>query len=202
MMAQRFSSAQVDAIEIEEAAFEQSMANFENSPYADRLFCYHAAFQEFYEEVEERYDLIISNPPFFDGKMERDDSIVDEKRQQARFDDALPFEELVYGVYKLLETNGTFTCIIPADRQEEFLKITAHFQLFPIRKTYVRGTKQAAVKRVLMEFRFRESVISQDQNNNINTGLTTQVSELIIEKSRHYYTQEYINLTKEFYLKM
>jgi tRNA1Val (adenine37-N6)-methyltransferase len=202
MMAQRFSRAQVDAIEIDDAAFEQAMANFENSPYADRLFCYHAAFQEFYEDVEERYDLIISNPPFFDGKLERDDAIVDEKRQQARFDDALPFEELVYGVYQLLETNGTFACIIPSSREEEFLKITAHFQLFPTRKTYVRGAKDTAVKRVLMELRFRESGSSQDQNNDINTEFTTEISELVIEKSRHDYTKEYMDLTKDFYLKM
>lgn len=188
MMAQRFSRAQVDAIEIDDHAFEQATANFENSPYGDRLFCYHAAFQEFYEEVEERYDLIISNPPFFDGKLERDSSIIDEKRQQARFDDALPFEELVYGVYQLLDTNGTFACIIPSDREKEFLRITTHFQLFVTRKTYVRGTEDSAVKRVLMEFRFRESEL--------------ETSELIIEKSRHDYTQDYIDLVKDFYLKM
>ncbi len=188
MMAQRFSSAQVDAIEIEDAAFEQATSNFENSPYGDRLYCYHASFQEFYEEVEERYDLIISNPPFFDGKLEREDAAIDSKRQQARFDDALPFEELVYGVYQLLEINGTFACIIPSDREEEFLKITQHFQLFPIRKTYVQGTATAAVKRVLMEFRFRES--------------EPIIDNLIIEESRHNYTDDYIALTKDFYLKM
>jgi tRNA1Val (adenine37-N6)-methyltransferase len=202
MMAQRFSKAQVDAIEIEDAAFEQAITNFENSPYGDRLFCYHAAFQEFYEDVEERYDLIISNPPFFDGNLERDDALVNEKRQQARFDDALPFEELVYGVYQLLETTGTFACIIPSSREEEFLKITTHFQLFPVRKTYVRGTKDAAIKRVLMEFRFRESGTTQDQNSNLIKGFVTETSELIIEKSRHDYTQEYVELTKDFYLKM
>lgn len=188
MMAQRFTNAQIDAVELDENAFEQATTNFENSPYGDRLFCYHAAFQEFYEEVEERYDLIISNPPFFDGKLERDDAVIDGKRQQARFDDALPFEQLIYGVYQLLEIEGSFACVIPADREEELLKITTHFQLFVNRKTYVRGTAEAAVKRVLMEFRFRESEIK-----------TTQ---LLIEKSRHDYTQEYIDLTRNFYLKM
>ncbi|WP_194851824.1 tRNA1(Val) (adenine(37)-N6)-methyltransferase [Nonlabens antarcticus] len=188
MMAQRYSRAQIDALEIDDTAFEQATTNFENSPYGDRLSCFHASFQEFYEEVEERFDLIISNPPFFDGKLERDDQIIDEKRQQARFDDALPFEELIYGVYKLLETEGTFACIIPSDREAEFLKITTHFQLFATRKTYVRGTKDAAVKRVLMEFRFRESEL-------ITTYLT-------IENSRHNYTDDYTNLTQDFYLKM
>ncbi|PRP67493.1 tRNA1(Val) (adenine(37)-N6)-methyltransferase [Nonlabens agnitus] len=195
MMAQRFSSSQVDAIEIDDAAFEQATFNFENSPYGDRLFCYHASFQEFYQEVEERYALIISNPPFFDGNLERDDQIVDQKRQQARFDDALPFDELVYGVYQLLENDGTFACIIPSDREQAFLKITDHFQLVPVRKTYVKGTADAPVKRVLMEFRFRES-------EKTTSNLPTVISHLIIEKSRHYYTDDYVNLTKDFYLKM
>jgi len=188
MMAQRFSRAEVEAVEIDDAAFEQAMANFENSPYGDRLHCYHASFQEFYEEVEERYDLIVANPPFFNGKLERDDTVVDEKRQQARFDDALPFEELVYGVYQLLENHGTFACIIPTDREEEFLKITTHFQLFAARKTYVRGKEDACIKRVLMEFRFRESEL--------------HTNHLTIEKSRHVYTDDYIDLVKDFYLKM
>ena len=201
MIAQRFLNAQVDAIEIDDAAFEQATANFENSPYGDRLFCYHAAFQEFYEEVEDRYVLIISNPPFFDGRLERDDDLVDEKRQQARFDDALPFEELVYGVYQLLETDGTFACVIPSNREEKFLKITDHFQLTPVRKTYVRGTADSPVKRVLMEFRFRESDISTATSAN-NPVADCKVEHLVIEKSRHDYTNEYIKLTKDFYLKM
>ena len=192
MMAQRFSRAQVDAIEIDDAAFEQATSNFENSLFGDRLYCYHASFQEFYEEFDERYDLIVSNPPFFDGQLERDDSLMDDKRQQARFDDALPFEELVYGVYKLLETNGTFACIIPSDREEEFLKITTHFQLVATRKTFVRGTDTSAVKRVLLEFRFRESVKT----------FQPMTTHLTIEKSRHVYTENYINLVKDFYLKM
>ncbi len=201
MMAQRFSSAQVDAMEIDDAAFEQATSNFENSPFADRLHCYHASFQEFYEEVEERYNLIVSNPPYFDGNLKRDDQIIDIKRQQARFDDALPFEELVYGVYKLLETDGTFACIIPSDREIEFLKITTHFQLFATRRTYVKGTESSPVKRVLMEFRFRESGNEQEPETKIEVADRT-ISYLTIENSRHDYTDAYINLTKDFYLKM
>lgn len=199
MMAQRYSRAQVDAVEIDDDAFEQATGNFENSSFADRLYCYHASFQEFYEEVEERYDLIIANPPFFDGKLERDDAIVNEKRQQARFDDALPFEDLVYGAYKLLETQGTFACVIPTDREVDFLKITNHFQLQATRKMYVRGTKEASLKRVLLEFRFRESVTPKEPNNN---SPASESKELIIEKARHEYTEDYIHLVKDFYLKM
>ncbi len=195
MMAQRFTTAQIDAIEIDDDAFEQATTNFENSPYGDRAYCYHASFQEFYEEVEDRYDLIISNPPFFNGALERDDSQISKKRQQARFDDALPFEDLVYGVYQLLESTGTFATIIPADREEAFLKITTHFQLQAVRKMYVKGHENSAVKRVLMEFRFRESGMHKE-------SATPIIEHLTIEVSRHEYTIAYKELTRDFYLHM
>jgi len=67
MLAQRSEAFQIDAIEIEENAYEQTVDNFEASDWGDRLFCYHAGFDEFVEEMqdEEQYDLIISNPPFY-----------------------------------------------------------------------------------------------------------------------------------------
>lgn len=194
MLAQRFTKATVEALEIDVDAYEQATENFENNPWGDRLFCFHASFQEFYEEVEERYDLIVSNPPFYDAGSVKSNTQIESKRQQARFDDALPFEELVYGVYQLLETDGTFACIIPKEREERFLEITSHFQLTPVRTVYVKGTENSKVKRCLIEFRFRESVKE--------TKTTPTVEYLTIEKARHDYTDDYINLTKDFYLKM
>ena len=67
MIAQRSSAQVIDAIEIENNAYEQCVANFENSDWGDRLFCYHASFHEFCEEIDDTYDLIVSNPPFFDN---------------------------------------------------------------------------------------------------------------------------------------
>ena len=68
MMAQRTDAMTIDAVEIDEQAYEQTVENFEQSDWGDRLFCYHSSFQEFAEEMaeeEEQYDLIISNPPFY-----------------------------------------------------------------------------------------------------------------------------------------
>jgi tRNA1Val (adenine37-N6)-methyltransferase len=61
MLAQRSNAEQIDALEIDEEAYEQSVDNF-NSPWGDRLFCFHAGLDEFVEEPEDEYDLIISNP--------------------------------------------------------------------------------------------------------------------------------------------
>ncbi|MCK4562074.1 MAG: methyltransferase, partial [Flavobacteriaceae bacterium] len=64
-LAQRDEIELIDAIEIEPNAYEQSVENFENSDWGNRLFCYHASLQEFVKEIDEKYDLIISNPPYY-----------------------------------------------------------------------------------------------------------------------------------------
>lgn len=64
MMAQRSAAQNIEALEIDADAYEQCSENFENSSWADRLFCYHASLLEFIEEIEDTYDLIICNPPF------------------------------------------------------------------------------------------------------------------------------------------
>ena len=65
MLAQRSDASCIEGIEIDEAAYEQCVDNFENSPWGDRLFCYHAGLDELTEDIDEQYELIVSNPPFF-----------------------------------------------------------------------------------------------------------------------------------------
>lgn len=64
MLAQRSQATIIDAIEIDAEAYEQCVANFEQSIWNDRLFCYHAGLDEFVDEIEDQYDLIVSNPHF------------------------------------------------------------------------------------------------------------------------------------------
>lgn len=185
MLAQRFPNSQIEALEIDGDAYEQAVSNFENAPWADRLFCYHASFQEYFQEVDdEKYDLIISNPPFYLSTQKTEDS----QRNQARFDDSLPFEHLFYGASKLLAEEGIFTLIIPFEREKEALEIATQMHLKPAKITRVKGTESAPVKRSLLQFQF-------------NTR-GTDISDLILEKERHVYTEEYQQLVKEFYLKL
>jgi len=175
---------QIDAIEIDENAFEQCVENFENSPWGDKLFCFHAGLDEFVEEPEDEYDLIISNPPFYteDYKTEN------EQRDLARFSDALPFEDLVEAAHLLLSENGIFAVIIPFKEEEKFITLAKDFELYPFKITRVKGTPTTEIKRSLLAFS--------------KTQKQTLVDELIIETARHQYTEEYIDLTKDFYLKM
>ena len=185
MLAQRSNAEQIDALEIDEEAYEQSVDNFENSPWSDRLFCFHAGLDEFIEEPEDEYDLIVSNPPFYTDDYKSDN----EQRDLARFADAMPFEDLIEAADLLLSENGTFAVIIPFKEEQNFLALAKDYELYPLKITRVKGTPTAEIKRSLLAF---------SRNENVNFT----IDELIIETSRHQYTPEYIELTKDFYLKM
>ncbi|QRM90956.1 methyltransferase [Lacinutrix sp. WUR7] len=184
MLAQRSQAEVIDAMEIDEHAYEQCVDNFENAPWADRLFCYHAALDEFTEEIEDKYDLIISNPPFYSEDFKTEST----QRDLARFSDAMPFHHLTESVASLLIEDGIFSVVIPFKEEANFIELASKVQLFPNRILHVKGSPTSEIKRSLLEFSFRESEIQKE--------------ELIIETTRHQYTKDYINLTKDFYLKM
>ena len=177
-------ATQIDAIEIDEDAYEQCVENFEASPWGDKLFCFHAGLDEFVDEPEDEYDLIISNPPFYTD----DYKSATTSRDLARFEDALPFEELIEAAALLLSDNGIFSVIIPYKEEERFVTLCKELDIFPLKITRVKGTPTSEIKRSLLAFCRMEQ--------------TPLIDELVIEISRHNYTPEYIELTKDFYLKM
>lgn len=184
MLAQRSSAEAIDAIEIDSNAYEQCVENFENSLWGDRLYCYHAGLDEFIEEIEDLYDVIVCNPPFYTESVTSGDL----QRDQARQNEFLPFKELIEGVSVLISKHGIFSTIIPFREKDDFIRMAASHELFPSRCMHVKGNPAAEVKRVLLEFTKQEK--------------SCEVLDLIIEMERHVYTIDYINLTKDFYLKM
>lgn len=184
MLAQQSHAQVIEALETDDQAYEQCVDNFEQSPWNDRLFCYHASLGEFAEEIDDTYDLIICNPPFYSETYKTENS----QRDLARFQDAMPFEHLLENVVTLLSEDGLFSVIIPFSEEQNFIVLASKVALFPKRLKRVKGTPSSDVKRSLIEF------------TSTKTDILT--SELIIETTRHDYTEEYINLTKDFYLKM
>lgn len=207
MLAQRSEIPTIDALELDDQTYEQATENFENSDWADRLFCYHAHLYEFAAQTDDTYDLIVCNPPYFPYTLNDEskgllrqrsqrDGASQKAREQARLDDTMPFELLVGAVAKLLSAQGTFNVIIPFDREDDFTLLCSRAQLFPTRITRVQGSPTATVKRSLMEFRFFDSEERFRESEN------TSITNLMIEESRHTYTQDYRTLVKDFYLKM
>lgn len=183
-LAQLSNAEIIDAIELDPNAFEQAVENFENSNWGDRLFCYHASVQEFVQEIDNKYNLILSNPPFYNDNFESKN----QARNIARFTSSLSFNNLLISVSELLDNNGFFSTIIPFKEELGFIELASRVDLFPSRICRVKGSPNSNIKRSLLEFSFRESVI--------------EFSELTIEIERHQYTDDYIKLVQDFYLKM
>ncbi|MDH5414092.1 MAG: methyltransferase [Flavobacteriaceae bacterium] len=183
-LAQRSEARIIDAIEIDHHAFEQAVENFENSSWNDRIFCYHVSLAAFTDEIDQKYDLIVSNPPFYNDEFESNN----EARNKARFTSSLSFEDLLDSVSKLLSRNGTFATIIPYKEEANFIKLAEQYQLKINKICRVKGNKNTEIKRSLLLF-------SKDHNK-------VELTQLIIEKERHQYTDAYQKLVKDFYLKM
>lgn len=187
MLAQRSDAETIDAVELDDSAYEQTVENFERSDWADRLFCYHSSFHEFAQEMgeeAEEYDLIISNPPFYTDTFETED----DSRNKARFTSSLSFEDLIQGANQLLSPSGRFATIIPYKEEQTFINLAKESNWFVARVCRVRGTETSEIKRSLLEFSLQESESVEE--------------ELTIEISRHQYTDKYKELTRDFYLRM
>jgi len=184
MLAQRTNAETIDALEIDDTGYEQCVENFEASPWGDRLFCYHASLGEFAEEMDDTYELIVSNPPFYVENVPTGNRSRDRARQNL----SLPFDELLHHTADLLAPHGRLSLIVPHKAEGMLLATAKELGLFPQRLTRVKGNPTSKFKRSLMEFGFPEMEISFD--------------ELTIEMNRHQYTSEYRELTRDFYLKM
>ncbi|QAA83215.1 methyltransferase domain-containing protein [Aequorivita sp. H23M31] len=183
-LAQRSNAQMIDAIEIDQNAYEQCVNNFENSSWGDRLFCYHASLKEFVEEFDDKYDIIISNPPFYS----EDYKSSNDSRDIARFTDSLPFNELIESASLLLSDEGIFAVIVPRKEEDRFINMASKVNLFPNRICRVRGNETSEEKRSLLEFSFE--------------NISPKLEYLTIETSRHNYTEAYKKLVSDFYIKM
>ena len=185
MLAQRSSAITIDGVEVDPSAYMQTVDNFENSDWSDRLYCYNTSFQKFVDDTnKETYDLIVSNPPFY-----TEDYITkSSSRNKARFTSSLTFKELIGGISKILSKSGFFSTIIPFKEESTFICLAEQHSLHLNKICRVQGNNNSDIKRSLMTFSFNKVKISE--------------TNLIIENSRHKYTKEYEELTNNFYLKM
>lgn len=116
MMAQRYPEAKFTAIEIDDNAYLDARDNFLDSPFGNRITLRQCAFQDYARTTSDRFDCIVSNPPYFDESLENPD----EGRTRARHTSSLPFRELIGGAYKLLEDEGYFSVCIPPEVLKKF----------------------------------------------------------------------------------
>ncbi|MCB0193081.1 MAG: methyltransferase [Anaerolineae bacterium] len=183
MLAQR-GSARIDAVEIDGAAAQQAQENIEQSPWADRVQVYPTALQSYAAHCSDRYDVVVSNPPFF----ENDLPAANTARTLARHNDRLSPRDLVQSATRLLSEQGRLAVIYPVDTAHQVLQIAADYGLTCRRQLAIKPKAHLPVKRIALEL-CRDAKLEPE---------TTLVIE---EPARHVYTPEFIALIKDFYLK-
>lgn len=181
MLAQR-CDARIKAIDIDQDAVEQAKENVALSPWKDRI---EVELQDICRyNSNNGFDVIVSNPPYFVHSLKGPDR----QRNIARHTEELNFENLIGSVSRLLRLKGTFSVIIPTDGMELFQAIATCHELYLSRQTLIHTKPEAEPKRVLLAFKkYPEEYIADS---------------LTIELSRHVYSEEYMALTRDFYLKM
>lgn len=185
MVAQRDESAIIDAVEIDSDAALQAFENFERSLWKERLSVKNCSFQEYAQQNPTlKYDLIVSNPPYFVNSLKNEDI----KKQLARHTDSLSYNELIDGVDLMLSDDGVFSAIFPYEEANIFVAMAAKKGFFCVRRVDIKGAPERAVKRVMLEL----SRVKREP----------MFDELVIENSgRGGYSKRYIELTRDFYLK-
>ena len=182
MMSQR-SQATIDAIEIDRAAFGEALFNITNSRWSDRIQVFRASLKEYSDMCLSKYDLIVSNPPYFSKSL----LSPHKTRTLARHDSQLTLPDLFKGMEGLLTDAGTIQLILPEESHLKALELSQNFGFYCVEKVWVKPTPKKAPKRVLLEFSRSENPIIEQ--------------ELIIEDGgRHQYSDAYKQLTREYYL--
>ena len=183
MMAQK-SKALIDAIDIELGSYEQAIENAQNSIWGGRIQVYHTSLQDLAKTSSKKYDTIITNPPYFVDSSKAPD----EERNHARHNDTLPFPELLAGILSLLKETGRLYIILPTKEAVDF-KVLAeknNLHLVKLLRVKTKSTNDLE-KRHIMLFKFNKEVLSEQILSIENEG-------------RHNYTEEYKQLTGDFYL--
>ncbi len=182
MLAQRCIGARITAIDIDGEAILQARENMNASPWGSRMETILQDLKTY--QPGKLFDTIVSNPPFFVDSLK----CPDHQRNMARHTDTLPALNLLRKSAELLKENGKLSLILPAEQTEDLVALAAGEGLYLSRLTSVITRPGLPPKRSLMEFRKQVSVC--EKNN------------LVVELARHVYTEDYIALTRDFYLKM
>ncbi|MDD3490259.1 MAG: methyltransferase [Paludibacter sp.] len=184
MLAQR-SEAAITAIDIVADAVIQATENIENSPWKSRIHTVQTTLQHFAGNAETKFDLIVSNPPFFINSLKAPE----EKRNTARHTDTLTHEELIDNAIKLLSDNGRLSIILPVEEGTKCIEYANSKGLYCKKLVKVQPRPEKAAHRLLIEFTPVEC--------------ETEISEICIENGgRGSYTEEFSRLLRDFYLKL
>lgn len=182
MLAQR-TAAEIFAIEPDPSSYSQACSNAAMSPWADRIKIFRTTLQDFYPG-NRKFDLIVSNPPFFSDSLKNPDPV----KAMARHNESLSGKELLSGAKRLMADGGKLQVIMPYVEGSILVAEARDYGLFCNKMLKIRPLPTSEVRRMILTFSGERTLLHE--------------SWLTIEHGRrHEFTEGYKNLTKDFYLK-
>mgnify|MGYP003585527931 CR=1 FL=1 len=177
MIAQRNPNAKISAIDLSKEAALLSKGNFQNSKFSERMNAFQGDYKNYVSK--EKFDFIVCNPPYFEENESVKDVLARQKVE-------LQFEELISKSSQLLTETGVFSVIIPSESSDEFIQISKNSNLHLIKKVNIFGIEGGVLKRNVLEFSLSPQHLVQEN--------------FVIEKSPRKYSDEYLELTKDFHV--
>ncbi|MFK5854841.1 MAG: methyltransferase [Bacteroidota bacterium] len=175
------SKAMVHAVELDENSFNEAKINFNNFS-GNQPSIFHDDFNNYARVANQKYDLIISNPPYFTNSLLPQN----ESRKAARHTNTLNHEQLCKGVASLLSKTGGFYVVLPYDIANDFISTAAKFNLYLHKQLIIYPKPGTQPNRVNMEFRFSklqiiitENMLVRDENNNHSVQYKSYVSNYL-----------------------
>ncbi len=181
MLAQR-TNAQIDAVEIDEDAYQQAFMNVKVSEFAEKIEVHHQRIQDF--ESTENYDLIISNPPFYQQSLKSSDA----KANKALHAVELSFDDLIDSVLRLLSIDGKFVVLLPPFEIEKLIRIAQKKGLYLSKKMSIRHDESKPVFRVIATFLTKKIYDLEEKSLTIHN------------EDGKTYSNEFRDLLKDYYL--
>jgi tRNA1Val (adenine37-N6)-methyltransferase len=184
MIAQR-CNAIITGIEIDRHTADEAAQNVRNSPWPLRISIQNISFQNFAEVHSQKFNLVITNPPFFSNAVKN----TNQRISMARHNHSLPFTDLISGTLGLLDEKGRLSIILPVMEAEEFIRLASKNGLFLNRIAHVKPFPDKEPNRCLMEF----SCIPKEPDETVFS---------VYDKSRSCYSDEFAGLARDFYQKL
>ncbi|MCU0439393.1 MAG: methyltransferase [Raineya sp.] len=182
MLAQRYSESKITTVEIDESAFLQAQDNIKNSAFSGQIECFHQSIQSFSSQVNVQYDMIVSNPPFYENHLLSGN----QEQDKALHQETLNFREIVEIVRKHLKPEGIFWLILPPYQMEQFIDLAQSSQLYLNHELKVFHSPKHTLFRKICSFVLNQAKSTQNM--------------LYIKDEQEIYTENFKNLLKDFYL--
>ncbi len=196
MLAQRITQDNenqilIDAVELEEKAFLQAQENIKNSIFSDKITAFNVSIQDFAGNNTQKYDLIVSNPPFFSNHLLSKTT----NKNLALHTNTLSFDDLAKAGAQLLHENGTFEILLPAYEMSLFEQIANKYNLQIIKNLNVFNTEKH-----LKDNKVFRKICTLKFNVNVLDKKVILEESLVIKSEENTYTDSFKALLKDFYL--